>query len=99
MNGSVLAGVHRRKIMCRFLDGQRVSTRVYVHTTANEAEKAAGGRDGSVIVFQTPHLSVVVRDVLLNHCNVFSVLPSEHCGYNYKKLPILFIYADSHFKT
>lgn len=37
INGSVLAEVHRRKIMCRFLDGQRVSSRVYVHTTANEA--------------------------------------------------------------
>lgn len=68
--------------MCRFLDGQRVSTRVYVHTTANEAEKAAGGCDGSVIVFQTPHLSVVVRDVLWNHYNVFNISPSEHCGYN-----------------
>lgn len=43
MNGSVLAEVHRRKIMCRFLDGQRVSSRVYVHTTANEAEKISRG--------------------------------------------------------
>lgn len=34
-------------------------------------KKSAGGCDGSVIVFQTPYLCVVVRDVLLNYCNVF----------------------------
>lgn len=38
-------------------------------------KKAAGGCDGSVIVFQTPHLSVLVRDVLLNHCNVLTYYP------------------------
>lgn len=77
MNGSVLAGVDRRKIMRSFLDGQRVSTRVYVHTTANEAEKKKQQEDvmDLLLSFRPPHLSVVVRDVLLNHCNVLTYYP------------------------
>lgn len=82
MNGSVLAGVDRRKIMRSFLDGQRVSTRVYVHTTANEAEKkTAGGCDGSVIVFQTPPSICSGQGCALKPLQCFNLLPSVHCGY------------------
>lgn len=58
MNGSVLAEVHRGKIMRRFLDGQRVSSRVYVHTTANEAEKNQQGDVMDLLLSSGPHIYV-----------------------------------------